>query len=112
MVGWHHQLKGHEFEQTPGDSERQGSLACHIPWGCRVRHDLATEQRTTAMTKFPPVSSHVRDQHSWPGQARAVTAKTAHSGPQSSNCLPKGSSKFVSIALIFISFTRPFKSRF
>ena len=31
MVGWHHQLKGHEFEQTPGDSERQGSLACHSP---------------------------------------------------------------------------------
>ena len=28
MVGWHHQLNGHEFEQTPGDSERQGSLAC------------------------------------------------------------------------------------
>ena len=33
MVGWHHQLKGHEFEQTPGDSEGQGSLACCIPWG-------------------------------------------------------------------------------
>ena len=29
MVGWHHQLNGHEFEQTPGDSEGQGSLA----WG-------------------------------------------------------------------------------
>ena len=27
MVGWHHQLNGHEFEQTPGDSEGQGSLA-------------------------------------------------------------------------------------
>ena len=27
-VGWHHRLNGHEFEQTPGDSERQGSLAC------------------------------------------------------------------------------------
>ena len=27
MVGWHHQLNGHEYEQTPGDSERQGSLA-------------------------------------------------------------------------------------
>ena len=26
-VGWHHQLNGHEFEQTPGDSEGQGSLA-------------------------------------------------------------------------------------
>ena len=28
MVGWHHWLSGHEFEQTPGDGERQGSLAC------------------------------------------------------------------------------------
>ena len=33
MVGWHHQLNGHEFEQTPGDSEGQGSLACFSPWG-------------------------------------------------------------------------------
>ena len=33
MVGWQHQLNGHEFEQTLGDSERQGSLACCSPWG-------------------------------------------------------------------------------
>ena len=33
MVGWHHQLNGHEFEQTPGDSEGQGTLACFSPWG-------------------------------------------------------------------------------
>ena len=33
MVGWHHWLNGHEFEQTPGDSEGQGSLACYSPWG-------------------------------------------------------------------------------
>ena len=31
MVGCHHGLNGHEFEQTPGDGERQGSLACCIP---------------------------------------------------------------------------------
>ena len=35
MVGWHHGFSGHEFEQTPGDSEVQGSLACGSPWGCR-----------------------------------------------------------------------------
>ena len=29
MIGWHHQLNGHEFQQTPGDSEGQGSLAVH-----------------------------------------------------------------------------------
>ena len=33
LVGWHHQLEGHEFGQTPGDSEGQGSLACCSPWG-------------------------------------------------------------------------------
>jgi len=32
MVGWHHHLNGHEFEQTPGDSEKQGSLAYCSPW--------------------------------------------------------------------------------
>ena len=33
MVGWHQRLKGHEFEQTLGDGEGQGSLACCGPWG-------------------------------------------------------------------------------
>ena len=33
MFGWHHCLSGHEFEQTPGDSEGQGGLACCSPWG-------------------------------------------------------------------------------
>ena len=32
-VGWHHRLNGHEFEQTPGDNEGQGSLVCWSPWG-------------------------------------------------------------------------------
>ena len=35
MVEWHHRLNGHEFEQTLGDSERQGRLACCSPWGCK-----------------------------------------------------------------------------
>ena len=33
MVGCHHQLNGHEFEQTPGDSEVKGSLVCYSPQG-------------------------------------------------------------------------------
>ena len=33
MVGWHHRLNGHEFEQTPGDIEGQESLACCSPRG-------------------------------------------------------------------------------
>ena len=39
MVGWHHQLNGHEFEQTAGDSEEQRSLACCRPW---VQRELDT----------------------------------------------------------------------
>ena len=45
MVGWHHQLDEHEFEQTLGDSVEQRSLACCSSWGRRVRHDSATEQQ-------------------------------------------------------------------
>ena len=45
MVGWHHHLNGLEFEQTPGDGEGQGSLACCSPWDCRVTRDLVTEQQ-------------------------------------------------------------------
>ena len=37
MVGWHHWLNGHEFEQTPGDSEGQRSPACCSPWVTKSR---------------------------------------------------------------------------
>ena len=33
MVGWHHQLNGHEFEQALGGGDGQGSLVCCSPWG-------------------------------------------------------------------------------
>ena len=35
MAGWRHGLSGHEFEQTPADSEGQGGLACCRPWGLK-----------------------------------------------------------------------------
>ena len=35
MVGWHHQLNGHEFEQALGVGDGQGGLACRSPWGHR-----------------------------------------------------------------------------
>ena len=38
MVGWHHQLDGHVFEQALGDGEGQGSLACCHPWGLKESH--------------------------------------------------------------------------
>ena len=48
MVGWHHWLNGHEFEQALGDGQGQqgqGSLACCSPWGHKVGHNWATEQQ-------------------------------------------------------------------
>ena len=39
MVEWHHRLDAPEFEQAPGVGDRQGSLVCCSPWGCRVGHD-------------------------------------------------------------------------
>ena len=47
IVGWHHWLNGHEFEQIPADNEAQGSLMCCSPWGRRVRHDWATKHKHT-----------------------------------------------------------------
>ena len=43
-VGWHHQLNGHEFEQAPGEGERQESLLQSMGLQ-RVRHDSVTEQQ-------------------------------------------------------------------
>ena len=45
MVGCHHWLTRQEFQQTLGDSEGQGSLACCSPWVCSVRHNIATGQQ-------------------------------------------------------------------
>ena len=46
MVGWHHWLSGHEFEQAPGDGEwdREAWHVCS-PWSHKVRHNLTTEQQ-------------------------------------------------------------------
>ena len=48
IVGWHHRLDGHEFEQTPGDSEGQGSLVCCSPRGHK-ESDRMSEKTTTFM---------------------------------------------------------------
>ena len=46
MVGWHHQLNGHEFEQTQGDNGGQRNLVSCSLWGSQgIRHDLVTEQQ-------------------------------------------------------------------
>ena len=49
MVGWHHRLNGHEFEQAMGDGEGQGSLMCCSPWGCK---ELDTTERLNNNNHF------------------------------------------------------------
>ena len=46
MVGWHHRLDGHEFEQASGVGDGQGSLACCSPWGHK-------ESNTTEWLNWP-----------------------------------------------------------
>ena len=53
IAGWHHRLNGHKFEQTPGDSEGQGSPMCCSPWGCR-ESDTTEQQQQAQMQIFQP----------------------------------------------------------
>ena len=53
MVGWHHRLNRHEFEQALGDGEGQGSLVYCSPWG----HDLVTQQQQGIGNNF--IHSHI-----------------------------------------------------
>ena len=61
VVGWQHWLSGHELEQTLGDSEGQGSLACCSPWGCKVKVKLLSHiwlfvtPRTVAYQDSPSI---------------------------------------------------------
>ena len=48
-VGWHHRLSGHEFVQTPGDSEGQGSLACCSPRSLKESDTTVTEQQQQSL---------------------------------------------------------------
>ena len=43
MVGCHRRLNGHEFEQTPGDGDGQGGLACFSSWGYKESDTTVTE---------------------------------------------------------------------
>ena len=65
MVGWHHPLNGHEFEQTLGDGKGQGSLAFCRPWGHRESDTLGpwTQARGTVQSRpgdsgLPIVTRH------------------------------------------------------
>ena len=57
MVGWHHQLNGHEFKHTPADGEGQGSLVCCSKWGRKESDMIEQLNHTTTHTHtFMPLS--------------------------------------------------------
>ena len=51
MVGWHHQFNGHELEQTPRDSEGQGSMACCSPRGHK-KSDTTKQLNNTTTIRY------------------------------------------------------------
>ena len=57
MVGWHHLLDGHEFEQALGVGDGQGSLACCTPWGLQESDMTERLKRVMGTTVFGPLSS-------------------------------------------------------
>ena len=63
MVGWHHWLNGHESEQTPGDSEGQGSLVCCSPWG-RRESDVTEWLNNTILFNWLHYYYHIQDKES------------------------------------------------
>ena len=77
MAGWHHQLNGHEFEQTPGDGEGQGSLACCSPWGHK---ELDTTERLNNSKDVGP--DHIPDEA--PSQINAYSFLIKCSNPRTS----------------------------
>ena len=73
MVGWHHQLNGHEFEQTPGDGEGQGSLVCCSPWGHKEL-DMTECLNKMSLQKFSLIYGNCDRLFSWtPKSLQMVT---------------------------------------
>ena len=69
MVGWHHRLNGHEFEQALGVGDGQEGLVCCSPWG----HDWATELSWTEQRLLGNCSVMI-------GEEQFVRAKSLQSG--------------------------------
>ena len=70
MVGWHHRLDGHEFEQTLGVGEGQGGLACCSPWGHK---ELDTTEQLNNNLQPGPQLKLVPTFHS--GKIRRITKR-------------------------------------
>ena len=64
MVGWHHQLDGHEFEWTPGVGDGQRGLACCSPWGHK-ESEMAERLNWTELNQFDWPLERVLDKQKW-----------------------------------------------
>ena len=76
MIGWHHQLNGHEFEQALGD-EGQGSLECRSPWG-RKELDVTERLNNKRSKADPAVPGKLLGQQMTRGNAREAPAVGQH----------------------------------
>ena len=77
MVGWHHRLNGHEFEQAPGVGDGQGSLACCSPWG-RNELEMTVIPFSSCPQSFPASGSFPMSQlFTSGGQSIAASASTS-----------------------------------
>ena len=65
VVGGHHQLHGHDVEQTLGDSEGQESLACYSPWGPKESDRLSYWTRPWSTWPTLPFQDYGRDPWEW-----------------------------------------------
>ena len=83
MVGWHHQLNRHEFEQAPGDGEGQGNLECYSPWGQKeldTTKSLNNNQTHTSKhelrLKDPKVCKEVINKSQWTYYCKILVTST------------------------------------
>ena len=93
MVGWHHWLNGHEFEQALGVGDGHGSMVCHSPWGCK---ELDTTEWTElnyrwasqvalVIKRLPANTEYIRDTGSVSGLGRSPGWQ--HGNPLQYSCL-------------------------
>ena len=83
MVGWHHQLNGHEFEQTQGAGEGQGSLVCCSPWG----HKESDTTERVNNEQYSPWDANLFSQFSWNlGKRRNQIKTTQRDAQRSDKC--------------------------
>ena len=59
MVGWHHRLDGHEFEQALGVGDEQGSLVCCSPWGCNLINLCSENILTSGWISCVMIQKHI-----------------------------------------------------